>query len=149
MIRGDEVLLLRHPSTHDRFPEQWNGIGGHVEEGECIRAAARREVREETGLELDSLALRGIVHESGLLGHAHVLFIFIAEQSDADLLEELDSPEGLLLAWQPLGDLTALPLVHDVDVLLERALSAREPFFALETYAEGAVPTSVRIEAHA
>lgn len=37
----------------------WNGFGGKVEKGETIEAAAVRELREEAGLEADSLQQRG------------------------------------------------------------------------------------------
>ena len=127
---GDAVLLLRHPADNDRFPGRWNGVGGHVEPGECIRAAARRELREEAGLDVPGLELRGVVHETGLLGHAHVVFVFVGEVAE----RSARSPEGLELAWQPIREVGSLPLVHDVAVLLPRALAADRPFFAVEHY---------------
>ncbi|MBU0585085.1 MAG: NUDIX domain-containing protein [Alphaproteobacteria bacterium] len=52
--RGDRLLLVlraRPPSRgYYAFP------GGHVEEGETLEAAARRELAEETGLEALALA---------------------------------------------------------------------------------------------
>jgi 8-oxo-dGTP diphosphatase len=137
VCNGDEVLLLRHSEASDRFPGQWNGIGGHVEQGECIRAAARRELCEETGLDLAHLSLRGVVHETGLLGHEHVLFVFVGETRE----RVIRSPEDLELAWHPIDTVESLPLVHDVAVLLVRALAATEPFFATERY-EGADPVA-------
>ena len=130
VTNGGDVLLLRHPEHGDRWPGRWNGIGGHVEPGEGIRSAARRELREESGLDVDGLSLRVVVHESGLLGAAHVLFVFVGETRE----RRLRSPEGLELAWHPIERVRELPLVHDVAELLPRALSATEPFFVTETY---------------
>jgi ADP-ribose pyrophosphatase YjhB (NUDIX family) len=87
-------------------------------------------VREETGLEIENLRLRGVVHEAGLLGHAHVLFVFLgrAPSRDARALE------GHTLCWQPLSRVRELPLVPDVAPLLERALADGDPFFAIEHF---------------
>lgn len=40
---------------------KWNGLGGKARPGELPEACARREVREEAGLELDSLDYRGMI----------------------------------------------------------------------------------------
>jgi 8-oxo-dGTP diphosphatase len=127
---GDEILLLRRPSDSDRFAGLWNGIGGHVEAGEDIRAAARRELCEESGLDVPGLALRGVIHESGLLGQAYVVFLFVGETAQ----RELRASDGCELVWQPLDKLAALPLVDDVAEILPRLLATREPLFVTEAY---------------
>jgi 8-oxo-dGTP diphosphatase/2-hydroxy-dATP diphosphatase len=40
---------------------RWNGLGGKVEAGETIEEAARREVREEAGVETHELEKMGIL----------------------------------------------------------------------------------------
>ena len=142
VVDDEHVLLMRHPDDGDRFPGRWNGIGGHVEPGEDIRAAARRELREESGLDLAELRLCGVVHESGLLGRGFVLFVFLASCTR----RAAHSPEGRELVWHPIAELADLPLVHDVEILLTRALAGGAPFFAVEAYDGGDRRTSLVID---
>ncbi len=127
---GARVLLMRHPATSDRFAGRWNGIGGHVEAGEGVRAAARRELREEAGLDAAELRLRGVVHETGLLGHAYVIFFFVTEVAEP----RLAPAPGLELAWHERDRLAELPLVEDLHALLPALLSASEPVLAVERF---------------
>jgi len=46
---GWEVLVLQR-GAHGRCPGAWEGIHGHLDEGEAPADAARRELAEETGL---------------------------------------------------------------------------------------------------
>ena len=48
--KGVEVLALRRGPA-GRSPGSWETVHGHIEPGETPVEAARREVREETGLE--------------------------------------------------------------------------------------------------
>lgn len=142
VLSGGDLLLKRHASDSDRFPGCWNGIGGHVEAGEDVRGAARRELREETGLDAGDLALRGVVHESDLVGHSHLLFCFVGSSQQRMLQPE----PGAVLAWQPLGKLDELPLVSDLPALLPRLLATREVIFARQRYAGGDTSVSLEID---
>ncbi|MEK7522793.1 MAG: 8-oxo-dGTP diphosphatase [Patescibacteria group bacterium] len=40
---------------------RWNGFGGHVEEGESIEDNAKREIKEETGLDVKNIEKMGVI----------------------------------------------------------------------------------------
>jgi len=55
-LRNDaEVLLLRRSESVGSYPGLWGGVTGHAEGNPD--GAARREIREETGIDPDDLAL--------------------------------------------------------------------------------------------
>lgn len=141
LCRDDRVLLLRHAPGSDRFAGRWNGIGGHVEPGEDIAAAARRELWEEAGTEPETLRLRGVVHESGLLGTSYVIFVFVGSVET----EDLRPAAGIELRWQPLSRLEELPLVPDVAALLPRLLASEEVLFATQTFDGGDRPLELSV----
>ena len=66
----DEVLLLNHVL---RPRSGWGFPGGFLDAGEQAHAAVRREVREETGIELDDLKFR-----RALVRGRHLEIIFSA-----------------------------------------------------------------------
>jgi len=51
----DRILLMRRSDN-----EHWGLPGGYVEPGESVRSAAEREVREETGYEIEVGRLVGV-----------------------------------------------------------------------------------------
>ncbi len=64
LVDDDGRILLQH--CHDpATPAEgswWNTTGGGLDEGETSAQAAVRELREETGLELDEAAVGDVVH---------------------------------------------------------------------------------------
>jgi len=134
---GEEVLLLRGAPDKRRWAGRYNGIGGHVERGEDPLQAARREVREETGLEVVDLCLAGIVHVALSQGPGVLLFVFTGEARSRQVRP---SGEGTL-EWVLPEAVERLPVVEDLPVLLPRVLAVAAgapPFFARSYYdAEG------------
>jgi mutator protein MutT len=50
LIRRGTVLLARRSPHRKAYPDLWSFPGGHVEKGESLAAALRRELREEIGI---------------------------------------------------------------------------------------------------
>jgi len=53
IIRDDKILLGKRCNAHGAG--SWCCPGGHLEFGESFETCARREVREETGLEIENI----------------------------------------------------------------------------------------------
>ncbi|MCX8024142.1 MAG: NUDIX domain-containing protein, partial [Thermanaerothrix sp.] len=129
ITREDKVLLLKGAPHKRLWAGLYNGIGGHIERGEGILAAARREVREETGLEVANLRLCGVIMIDTGETIGIGLYVFRGEYVTGDVQP---SPEGVP-EWIAREDLDKLPLVSDLFVLLPRVLDHGEnefPFVA-------------------
>lgn len=65
LFRGEEILLLRRAHTGYRDGE-YSVPAGHLDGGETVIQAGRREAREETGVEIDP----GNLHFSSVMHRA-------------------------------------------------------------------------------
>lgn len=135
ITRNDCVLLLRGAPTKRIWANKYNGIGGHVERDEDVYAAALREVREETGLDVDDLRLAGLINIDGDQPTGIMLFVFTATARSGD---PIPSEEGSL-EWIDRDQLAQIDLVEDLPTILPRALDLPPnvpPFFAHYHYDE-------------
>ena len=126
---GNDVLLMKRSEHRRVFPNQFNGLGGHIESDEDARTAVIREVWEESGLEIQDVRLRAVHHINTNQATGIILFTFAAVSESRDVTS--DSREGTL-HWVPITEILDVDLVEDLPLILPRILSmpdAEPPLF--------------------
>ena len=130
---GRDLLLPKGAPTKRIWPNLYNGVGGHVEPGEDVHTAAAREVREETGLNVRELDLRGVINIPLEEKQGVMVFVFTARATS----RRITSSEEGKLEWVPRAQVPSLELVKDLPALIPRALDAPPDaplFYGLYTY---------------
>lgn len=103
VTRGDAVVV------QERRGRGWDGLifpGGHVEQGESFTAAARREVMEETGLEVGELTFCGVVDWAHRERNLRYLAFLFRGEGRGELLPETREGRNF---WMPLEEYRAAP----------------------------------------
>lgn len=133
VTNGTDVLLLKRALNRRVYPGKYNGVGGHLERDEDPLQGAVREIREETGLEVDNIRFCGVSHIDAGQATGILLLIFRAEALSRDFQ---DSVEGRL-EWVPQADVLTYDLVEDLPEFLPRVLAMSPgdpPFFVHVSY---------------
>lgn len=122
---GTQVLMTHRIGRRDdeQFGK-YNGLGGRVERDEDVGTGMVREIREEAGIEVARMQLRGTINWTGFgaSGQDWLGFVFLIEaftgtphvRNDEGTLAWVEREHLLELPmWE--GDRLFLPLVFDAD----------------------------------
>ena len=118
ITRGESVLLLKGAPHKRIWANRYNGVGGHIERGEDVITAARREILEETSLEPEALWLCGTVTVDAEESIGIGLYVMKAICSEGT---PLASDEGEL-EWVPINEIQSKTLADDLPLLLPRVM---------------------------
>ena len=104
MVYDDNRILLQ-----DRVKADWRGLtfpGGHVEKGESFVESVIREIKEETGLDIQKPQLCGIKQFPTDDSERYIVFLFKTNAFSGKLIS---SDEGEMV-WVDRGELKSLPV---------------------------------------
>lgn len=98
IIDDENKILFTVRNKNDDFcPGTYCLPGGHIEDGETPREAARRELMEETGIELEA-------HEFNLCGEylddkSHIYYFCVRSNQEPVVLEEREQQQWEKVTW--------------------------------------------------
>lgn len=134
VFHEDEILLMKRAAHKRVFPNQYNGLGGHIERDEDPFTSAKREILEESGLDVQNVRLRAVYNIDAGAETGIVLFVFTAQSHQREVTA--DEREGTL-HWIPLAELHQLDMVEDLPLILPRILNMPDtapPLFVHVSY---------------
>lgn len=131
--KEDQYLMLhRIKKEKDENRDKWIGVGGKFEQGESPEECVLREVKEETGLTLTALQLRGIVTFVSDEWGTDYMHLFTSDEFEGEIGE---CEEGELV-WIPKKEIENLNL-WEGDKVFFRLLEETRDFFSLKLRYQG------------
>ena len=132
VVQEGRTLLLLHKKLR-----LWLPPGGHIHPNELPCDAALREVREETGLEVQLLQPRTRLGEVSVLsqpvcvllekiaeGHEHIDLIYFGRVVGGELTPSIRETDGC--RWNSASELDHPDIAEDIRVLGKKAILAAE-----------------------
>jgi 8-oxo-dGTP diphosphatase len=118
------VLLIQR--ANDPFAGSWALPGGFVEPGERVKAAAARELAEETTIEADTLELLDIYDTPGRDPRGATVSLVYVLRSDVEL-DARGGDDAREARWFALDALPALAFDHAIVIADAVSFAARAP----------------------
>jgi mutator protein MutT len=122
IVDGDRVLLIKR--AHEPLKGEWSLPGGAVDVGETLRQAVAREVREETGLDVqvgEVIEVLDRVHrlDDGRVEYHYVLIDFLCTVCGGTLNASSDAADA---RWADCRDLAGYSLTPIAAAVIGKAV---------------------------
>lgn len=130
---GAYLMIHRIKKVNDMNKDKWIGVGGKLENGESPFDCARREILEETGVEVCDLNYRGIITFVSDLYGTEYMHLFTATEYRGEI--NYNCNEGHL-EWVKKEDIPSLP-IWEGDKIFFDLIEKENRFFSLKLCYEG------------
>jgi 8-oxo-dGTP diphosphatase len=111
--KGDRFLLEKRANVHGAGT--WGPPSGHFDFGESIEDCAKRETREETGVDIDNIKFRVVTNDLFEKEQKHYITIWVdAEYVSGEPAVKAPEEESEVgwFSWDTLPEPLFLPLQH-------------------------------------
>ena len=120
-MSGDKILLVRR--ANPPMQGEWSLPGGLVETGETTREAVKREILEETGLEIEPVRLVEVFERilrdgEGRIEYHFVLLDYLCRVTSGEAHAASDVTQ---VRWAKLDELTALAVAPETCEVIRKA----------------------------
>ncbi len=107
LVEGGKVLLVKR--GREPFKGEWAIPGGRIEDGETAEQCAKREMKEETGLDVELIGLTGIYSDPSRDPRGIIAAAWLVKRTGGTLRGGDDADEA---RWFPLDRLPKLCTDH-------------------------------------
>jgi len=102
---GKYLLIKRSPVKYPSVTDAWDIVGGRIEPGSKLIENLRREVTEETGLEI--ISEPKLIAAQDIIPNAEKHVVRLTYVADTDGEPQLDTKENTEYRWLTLGEIKA------------------------------------------
>ena len=114
--RGQVLLIRRNQPPASGF---WSIPGGKLEPGESLAEACKREINEETGLDVEATAIVAVV-ERRIEGYHYVIIDYLALLTNDQVTVPIAQSDAAEAKWVSLGQIPDYALVEGLEEIIVR-----------------------------
>jgi 8-oxo-dGTP diphosphatase len=108
LIEGNKILLIKRSKEPGKG--QWAVPGGRIEDDETAEDCMKREMKEETGLDIDIIRLIGLYSDPARDPRKIIAASYLVKRTGGELKPGDDAGE---VSWHSLEDLPKLAFDHE------------------------------------